>query len=124
MSDLEWVRASAWTVSVGTRVRLTNDDGADVTVYVEMVADADYDGKPWLRSANTRYSSVDWTLWVAVPTPALPTVSGIYADNEGDSWMLDSDGEWHILSLYGEFRLPVNGILTPHAYAPFTRLEG
>lgn len=122
----EWVLESDWSkVNVGDRVRLTCDAGSvEGEVSFVGVLPHPTEWRIILLDVGVEWRESLWTLYVAPkPTPALPTEPGIYADNGGDHWLLDKDGTWIILSLFGEFEVYADHHVIPSLCAPFTRLE-
>ena len=78
MQNPEWVQETDWTrVMAGDTVRLTNRDGAEVTITVyEGQRAALKDAAAWVCSPNgVVYYSDLWTLYVQAPLrPALPVL--------------------------------------------------
>ena len=80
MQNSLWARENDWTkVQIFDTVRLTNDDGAEVTIVVNNRCEPSARPfAPWVES-RTRftYFERDWRLFVQVPLrPVLPTVPG------------------------------------------------
>ena len=80
MQNSLWARENDWTkVQIFDTVRLTNDDGAEVTIVVSNRCEPSARPfAPWVESTNRfTYFERDWRLFVQVPLrPVLPTVPG------------------------------------------------